>query len=437
MSTDGTAGADFPALLRSCRARAGMTQAQLAGLSTLSVRAVRDLELGRVHRPRTATVRLLADALRIEGTRRTRFEDAALGRAGRPADEPPAAPVPPPTALHPLIGREPEVAALTRLFLEDGGRAATVVGLAGVGKTRLALAVADRLHRAGGYSVVFVAPGAGPAGADRTPADAVGGLLAAGGRGAAELAALLAPGRTLLVLDGVAAPADLVLPLLSTCPDLRILATAQQPRPDEPGVLFPLGGLELPAPGDPADPAAGAASLRLLLHHVRRCRPGAGPGAGDLESLRTVCHLLDGLPAALELAASWSLVAAPRQLARRVATDPFLVTAPIEGPAPAGGTLAESLARAVSDLDPRPRALLAAAAGLRRPWSVPAIGRRTGSDPTTAARDVHALVLRGLLRPVDKACFEALNLVRHRLDGARSGPPVDPRLHRRRPGLTA
>jgi transcriptional regulator with XRE-family HTH domain len=50
----------FPELMRRTRLRAGLTQQQLADLSALSVRAVRDLETGRVRRPRRDTVRLLA-----------------------------------------------------------------------------------------------------------------------------------------------------------------------------------------------------------------------------------------------------------------------------------------------------------------------------------------------------------------------------------------
>jgi transcriptional regulator with XRE-family HTH domain len=54
-----------------------MTQQQLADLSTISTRAIRDLERGRAQAPRNDTVRLLADALRIEGRARATFESSA------------------------------------------------------------------------------------------------------------------------------------------------------------------------------------------------------------------------------------------------------------------------------------------------------------------------------------------------------------------------
>jgi transcriptional regulator with XRE-family HTH domain len=64
-------------LLRDLRIRAGLTQQHLADLSALSVRAIRDLESGRVHRPRLETVRLLADGLALEGRTRAIFVSMA------------------------------------------------------------------------------------------------------------------------------------------------------------------------------------------------------------------------------------------------------------------------------------------------------------------------------------------------------------------------
>src|SRR5690348_1334231 len=69
--------ADFNTLLRSRRQQLGLTQQALADLATLSVRAVRDLESGRVEHPRSDTVTFLADALRLQGRPRLVFEAAA------------------------------------------------------------------------------------------------------------------------------------------------------------------------------------------------------------------------------------------------------------------------------------------------------------------------------------------------------------------------
>ncbi|MFI8824479.1 helix-turn-helix domain-containing protein [Streptomyces sp. NPDC053431] len=80
----------FATLLQSYRTTEGLTQQQLADFATLSVRAIRDLEHGRAERPRRDTVRLLAEALRLDPARRAEFERAARGgilsrTAGTPA----------------------------------------------------------------------------------------------------------------------------------------------------------------------------------------------------------------------------------------------------------------------------------------------------------------------------------------------------------------
>ncbi|EGX59601.1 XRE family transcriptional regulator [Streptomyces zinciresistens K42] len=75
--TTPTRTSPFGSLLQFHRIREGYTQQQLADFSALSVRAIRDLEHGRVERPRQDTVRLLADALRLDEQSRDHFARAA------------------------------------------------------------------------------------------------------------------------------------------------------------------------------------------------------------------------------------------------------------------------------------------------------------------------------------------------------------------------
>lgn len=72
-----TATAAIGALIRGHRLRIGLTQRELADLSTISVRAIRDLEKGKALRPRADTVRLIADGLRLGPRARAALEDAA------------------------------------------------------------------------------------------------------------------------------------------------------------------------------------------------------------------------------------------------------------------------------------------------------------------------------------------------------------------------
>ena len=140
-SADRTAGVcqygTFGEQLRNDRIAAGLTQGQLAERSALSVRAIGDLERGRISQPRTSTLRQLAEALSESA------DDKTAGPAGLPRQ------LPAPTS--PFVGRSKELAALSFLsdqcFLSDqaaGETGATAVisaigGTAGVGKTALAL----------------------------------------------------------------------------------------------------------------------------------------------------------------------------------------------------------------------------------------------------------------------------------------------------------
>ncbi|WP_282697744.1 helix-turn-helix domain-containing protein [Streptomyces sp. CC208A] len=156
-----TATAALGALIRGHRLRIGLTQRELADLSTISVRAIRDLEKGKALRPRADTVRLIADALRLGPRARAALEEAARrghqGGAGRHLLLERCAP---PAPLHPLIGRQAEATVLADELRSGTERLVTVVGLSGVGKTRLALEAATRLHDTGIPVLWHTAPGA-------------------------------------------------------------------------------------------------------------------------------------------------------------------------------------------------------------------------------------------------------------------------------------
>jgi transcriptional regulator with XRE-family HTH domain len=79
------AAGSFARLLRDLRVKAGLTQEELAGSAGVSSRSVSDLERGTVATPQKDTVRLLAEALRLDGSARVAFEAAARGnvRPGR------------------------------------------------------------------------------------------------------------------------------------------------------------------------------------------------------------------------------------------------------------------------------------------------------------------------------------------------------------------
>ena len=150
-------GAEFGRLLAGFRLSRGLSQDELARRSSMSVRAIRDLERGQVEHPRRTTVALLADALGLNETDREAFENAASGALGR-ADEHNGAPGTPQRAVPRQL--PPDIADFTgrELAMEwlhgrvRGQHESTavvitgVVGKAGVGKTTLAVHAAHQLR---------------------------------------------------------------------------------------------------------------------------------------------------------------------------------------------------------------------------------------------------------------------------------------------------
>src|SRR5262249_39264355 len=145
----------FGALLRRYRAAAHLTQKQLAERVGMSSRSIAALEHG-TRRPPPATGALLADALNLSDAERTTFKAAvhSIGPTAGANTPPQAADVIRPNEAErqhilwlplqptPLIGRAQEVEAIQRMLIVDDVRLLTLVGPAGVGKTRLALAAA-------------------------------------------------------------------------------------------------------------------------------------------------------------------------------------------------------------------------------------------------------------------------------------------------------
>ncbi|MDG9718418.1 helix-turn-helix domain-containing protein [Streptomyces sp. DH24] len=390
-------------LIRSHRLRIGLTQRELADLSTISVRAIRDLEHGKARRPRSATVQLVADALRLGPRARAALEEAAhRGRVLTDSQDLAA----PPTALHAMAGREGETEVLVAELSGTGTeRLITMVGLTGVGKTRLALAVAERLHGAGLPVLWHAFPGGRPEYldlGDETTApvaalvDDLFGAPGPGGRtgtAAASLVELVGDGATLLVLDGApAAPPrpDRLTALLRACPGLRLLVTSDAPWRVPGERVFLVSPLEVPAPGG-AD--AGAPALRVFLDHVRRARPDFVAGPADLERAARVCRLLDGHPGALAAAASWLVVYDLATLCHGLGADPAALLHHL-GEAGVAGDLRTALHDRLSRLPADARTLLDALCA-----HPPAERANPGADPDQGREMAELTALTGLSLP--------------------------------------
>jgi len=410
----------FGLLVRQHRIRIGLTQRELADFSTISVRAIRDLEQGRARRPRQDTVRLIADGLRLGPRARADLESAAgegrtswAVKADYEAD-PPA----PPFAVDVQLGREPETAVILDELATGAERLVSIVGIDGVGRTRLALEVATRLHTADRTPVLWC-PTTGPAGGDRLSTlvrAAVDQLLGAGS-GTDDITALVetvADRPPLLVLDGVqdvAQPGRLA-GLLRDCPGLRMLVTAAYPLGVPGERPFLLNPLTVPAEGESSEEHAPA--VRLFMERARRVRSEVSPDAVEAGLIADICRRLDGVPRALHAAASWLVVYDIATLHRCLHDDPATLLHHLAGP-DGGASLRDTLDRRLTGLPAAERELLDALCTRAETFDLAEVMTLTGRSLPDSGRAVRALVLHGLIRPTyaaGQSRFRILHLVR-------------------------
>ncbi|MEU1843775.1 ATP-binding protein [Micromonospora sediminicola] len=409
-------------LVRGHRLAAGLTQAELAGRAGVGVRTVRDLERGRATRPQRTTVDLLADALGLTGDDRREFVTTARPAPTDPAPRVPAADDPgTPTALPQpvaLLGRDRDVAEVSDLI--GAHPVVSLVGLAGVGKSALALTVAHAVAARHPAGVVGVLVGEGSDTADVLAAAAA----VFGVSRLADLSCRLAGRPALLLVDAVErAPgpvAEALRSLTAAAPTLRVLVTGRRPVGLPGELVRPVAPLDVPPPGarptERADldrwPAAALFAARLT--QARH----APPTPAELPALAALVRRLGGLPLAVELMAARGRILDVTELLDRYG-DRVLDLADVRpGGQPAAGTvtLREAVATSYHLLAPAERAALRRLSAFRNRWSVELAEEllATGADRWDAVPLLDRLRELGLLsvRGTGPFRFRLLDAVR-------------------------
>ena len=269
-------------------------------------RAGRSAEALRVYREYRA---VLADDLGLDPSPQLCALEVAIIRhepaaGGASAESAPLHNVPPDRGE--LVGRSEDVAQVRRAMRSS--RLVTLTGVGGVGKTRLALHVANQVvaeHRDGVW-LCELAP-VGPDAVGEVVAAALGVRRRPGTSLAACLADDLRGRRLLLVVDNCehvnATIAPVVDALLRSCPGVRVLATSREPLDVEGERLLTVAPLTVPVRAAGLDAVARVGSVALFVQRAGAASPRFTLTEDNVADVAEICRRLDGLPLALELVA--------------------------------------------------------------------------------------------------------------------------------------
>lgn len=244
-----------------------------------------------------------------------------------------------PAQIVPFVGRENVLDRVNTYLRDPDCRMLTLFGPGGIGKTRLALEVAQQFLDGTFTHGVYVVPLVGVGSVDGIVpaiADAIGFSPASqipGAPGAPpqqQLLDYLRDKRMLLVLDNfehlLHRPGsnrengiDVLAQTLETAPAVKLLVTSRARLNALGEQLMPLAGLSLPPQNAKPDQIAPASAVRLFLTTARRARPGFIPSKDDLIAIAHICYLVQGMPLAIILAAGWIEMMSPTEIATEMA----------------------------------------------------------------------------------------------------------------------
>ena len=239
-----------------------------------------------------------------------------------------------PVPLTRLVGRERDLGQVCAALTGPGVRLVTLTGTGGVGKTRLALAAAASLGQEFPHGVFFAALAAVRDAGVMWRAIADGLDVTGDGPAAGAVTRYLADRRALLVLDNLEqldGAAGVVAGLLAAAPGLVVLATSRRPLHLQGEEELPVPPLELPREASVEEVAACGAA-RLFVQQAAMARRGFALTRANAADVAAICERLDGLPLAIELAASRARLLAPGALLARLGRSLDLAAADVGRP---------------------------------------------------------------------------------------------------------
>jgi predicted ATPase/transcriptional regulator with XRE-family HTH domain len=328
-----------------------LTQEELAQRAGCSVFALRKIESGE-RRPSKQLAELLANALELPSEEKQTFIKVARGESSlerlhlppldsslaslsnhQPASVSNRIPIQP----TPLLGRDPELAAMERLFGNPQCRLLTLTGIGGIGKTRLAIEFATRQQPAFPAGVFYVplAPINSAEAIVPAVADVFGFVFSGPSDPKEQLINYIAVHLNqpmLLVLDNLEhllvhsfsdkkqGVVELISEFLQRLPNLRILATSRERLNLQGEWTYELHGLAVP-PLEFSGKLEAYGAAALFMQNAMRTKADFELTDTQQPALIQICQLLDGTPLAIELAAAWVGMLSCQEIAQEIRSN--------------------------------------------------------------------------------------------------------------------
>jgi len=245
----------------------------------------------------------------------------------------------------PFLGRSSELAKIAQSLEDPACRTLTLIGVGGVGKSRLAAQAAAQAVGNFAHGVYYIPLAAlnSPTLLASTIVHSLGLFLHGGTSPVEQLLGYLREKEMLLVLDnfehllpfgqdrgsgtdtGISDAAELLVKLLEHALGLKFLITSRRPLALKWESTLVVQGLGLPS--DAAeDTAERCDAVRLFVQSARRVRPGFQLGGEERPSAIHICRFLGGLPLGIEMAATWLQALSCQEIAQKIEQGPALLS---------------------------------------------------------------------------------------------------------------
>lgn len=331
-----------------------------------------------------------------------------------------------PTAATAFVGRTTELAQLAQKLADPDCHLITLLGPGGIGKSRLALRAAGDLAEQFVDGVVFVSleNAQGAEGAAAALMNALG-VVASGERSLNDQLARWLKGRELLlILDGfehLTGHAALLTDWLAAAPGLKLLVTSRERLDLRAEWLLSVGPLDLPTVSQAQTDEATAlfaqgpgyldhfGATRLFRQTMRRLSATDDLTSQEVGAIVEICHLLEGYPLAIELAAGWTRLLPVAEIAEEVSHNLSLLTSQAKDAPHRHRSLAAILDHSWALLNRREHEVLASLSVFRGGFT------REGAAAVADASLVilSALADKSWLQPQPGGRYQIHTLIRH------------------------